>query len=331
MAKVLTGSEVKEILQACRANGEVCDYATQTERFFELPSSLGQGYWRHIQLRPGLQLSISDLEKRQIHRHRIRQHPQTMPLTFSYYLSGGCRVENDGLKIAHEEVAGHSYLYCLPATAEVEQYPVGQRILHLTLRIQPDLLPVVSDRLHELPTELRTAIEQPEQAMLYSASRITPTQRQVLKQIFHCPYQGITRQFYLEAKALELLALQFDQMLSSPHAQSLAVNDIDRIYQAREILIREMTGPPSLTELARQVQLNERKLKEGFRQVFKTTVFGYLQTYRLQQARQLLQAGGTTVQATAHDVGYASRSSFVAAFKKQFGVTPSSCCQPSSQ
>ena len=106
MAKVLTGSEVKEILQACRANGEVCDYATQTERFFELPSSLGQGYWRHIQLRPGLQLSISDLEKRQIHRHRIRQHPQTMPLTFSYYLSGGCRVENDGRKIAHEEVAG---------------------------------------------------------------------------------------------------------------------------------------------------------------------------------------------------------------------------------
>ena len=219
----------------------------------------------------------------------------------------------------------------MPATAEVEQYPVGQRILHLTLRIQPDLLPAVSDRLHELPTELRTAIEQPEQAMLYAVGRITPTQQQVLKQIFHCAYQGLTRQFYLEAKVLELLALQFDQMLSSPQSPALAVNDIDRIYQAREILIREMTGPPSLTELARQVQLNERKLKEGFRQVFKTTVFGYLQTYRLQQARQLLQAGGTTVQATAHDVGDASRSSFVAAFKKQFGVTPSSCCQPSSQ
>ena len=240
-------------------------------------------------------------------------------------------MSNDGLKTAYEEVAGKSYLYCVPNTAELEKYPAECRICRIQIQISPELLQGFSDRLHELPTELRTAIEQPEQAMLYAVGRITPTQQQVLKQIFHCAYQGLTRQFYLEAKVLELLALQFDQMLSSPQSPALATNDIDRIYQAREILIREMTGPPSLTELARQVQLNERKLKEGFRQVFKTTVFGYLQTYRLQQARQLLQAGGTTVQATAHDVGYASRSSFVAAFKKQFGVTPSSCCQSSGQ
>ncbi|MEM6433351.1 MAG: AraC family transcriptional regulator [Cyanobacteria bacterium P01_D01_bin.115] len=327
MANVLTGSEVNEILQASRANGEVCDYATQTERFFELPSSLGRGYWRHVQLRPGLQLSLSDLEKRQTHRHRIQQHPNPMPLTFSYYLSGGCQVENDGLKMPLEEVAGNSYLYCLPETAEIEQYQADQRIHNVCVRVHPELLLMLGDRLHELPPAIRNSIEQPKQAMLYSVNRITPTQRQVLKQIFQCAYQGITRQFYLEAKVLELLALHFDQMQPAANPRPLIANDIDRIYQAREILVREMTCPPSLTELARQVQLNERKLKEGFQQIFKTTVFGYLQKYRMQQARELLIDGSTTVQEAASYVGYASRSSFVAAFKKQFGVTPSSCYQ----
>ena len=331
MAKVLTGTEVEEILQECRANGEVADYVTGAEQFFELPPCLGRGYWRHIQLRPGLQLNVSDLEKRHIHRSYIQQHPKSMPLTLSYFLSGGCRVENDGIKGVQEEVAGKSYFYCLPSTAEVEQYQAEQRILKINLKIHPDLFPTLSDRIHELPTDIRNAIEHPGQTMLYSASRITPAQQRVLKQILQCAYQGITRQFYLEAKVLELLALHFDQMLAPANIRPVAASDIDRIYQAREILTQEMTCPPSLADLARQVQLNERKLKEGFRQVFGTTVFGYLQKYRMQQARQLLIAGGTTVQETASYVGYASRSSFVAAFKKQFGITPSSCCQLSSE
>jgi AraC-like DNA-binding protein len=162
--------------------------------------------------------------------------------------------------------------------------------------------------------------------MLYTVGGITPAQQHVLTQIFQCGYQGITRQIYLEAKVLELLALHFDQMLTPPNIQPLAASDLDRVHYARDILIRDMANPPSLAELARQVQLNERKLKEGFRQAFNTTVFGYLQQHRLQQARQLLQAGSATVQETASYVGYASRSSFVAAFKKQFGIPPSRCC-----
>ena len=327
MAKILTGTEVNEILRACRENGEVADYVEGAEQFFELPPVLGKGYWREIQLRPGLKLILTDLKKRQSHHHRVRQHPQPMPLTFSYYLSGGCLVENDGLKLPAEEYAGKSYLYCLPETAEVEKYQANERICQVTLRVSPTLMTAFSDRLQELPTDLKTAIEHPKQSILYYPGRITPQQRQILKQLFQCTYQGLTRQIYLEAKSLELLALHLDQMLtrllSAP--QKLPARDADRIYQARDILKQNMSQPPSLSELARQVQLNERKLKQGFQQVLGTTVFGYLCRYRMEQAKQLLQTGGMSVQETAQYVGYASRSSFAAAFKRQFKVTPSRC------
>ena len=323
MVNVLTGSEVQEILEECRENSIVSDYANGAEQFFELPSPLGQGYWRSFQLRPKLQLTVADLEKRQTHIHKIQQHSQTMPLTLSFYLSGGCSVDNDGLSRPVEEVAGKSYLYCLPNTAEVEHYPAKQRIRRVRFQIFPELIQAFEDQLHELPTDIRQAIEQPGKVTLHCSSSITPMQRQILQQIFQCPFQGLTRQIYLEAKVLELLALQLEQLNAPSPINKLPTNDIERIYHARDILIRNVTKPPSLAELARQVQLNERKLKQGFRQVFNTTVFGYLYNYRMEQAQQLLQTGQLNIQQTASRVGYASRSSFVAAFKKKFQMPPS--------
>ncbi|MEM9266037.1 MAG: AraC family transcriptional regulator [Cyanobacteria bacterium P01_F01_bin.13] len=323
MVKVLTGSEVNEILEECRENGAVADYTEGSEHFFELPSQLGQGYWCSHQLRPGLNLTIADLEKRQTHIHKIQQHPQAMPLTLSFYLSGGCSVDNDGLKAPVEEIAGKSYLYCLSNTAEIEHYQAKQRIQKVSFQIFPELIQAFGDWFHGLPTEIRQAINYPEKATLHCQSNITPLQRQILQQIFQCPFKGLTRQIYLEAKVLELLALQLEQINAVPTVSTLPADDIDRIYHARDILIRNVTQPPSLAELARQVQLNERKLKQGFRQVFNTTVFGYLYNYRMEQAKQLIQIGQLNIQETASCVGYASRSSFVAAFKRKFQVPPS--------
>ncbi|MEM9809354.1 MAG: AraC family transcriptional regulator [Cyanobacteria bacterium P01_D01_bin.56] len=324
MVNFLTGNEVNEILDECRANGKVADYSRGHENFFELPLPLGQGYWRHVQLRPGMRLSISDLEKRQTHIHNIQQHPQTMPLTLSYYVSGGCVVENDGLRSSIEEIAGKSYLYCLPNTAEIERYEPRQRIRKVSVQFPPELISTFSGYLQELPFNVRQAIEQPGKVLFHHASTITPQQQQVLKQLFNCPFQGVTRQIYLEAKVMELIALQLDQLITAEQsAKKLVTSDVDRIHQAREILIHNMVHPPSLTELARRVQLNERKLKQGFHQVFGTTVFGCLYNHRMQQARELLKTGQFNIQEIAQYVGYASRSSFVAAFKKKFQVPPS--------
>ena len=324
MAKVLTGPEINEIMDECYSNGEASWYRAGPETFWQMPPPLGRGYAREIELRPGLWLTVSDYRKRQIHTYKFRHSP-IRPLSLAFYLSGGSRMENGGLKLSQEEVAGKSYLYCLPNTPEIEEYPAEQHNCIVTIRILPELIPTFSDRIHELPSELKTAIEHPKDALLYYPSRIAPAQQQVLQQILQWPYQGVTRQFYLEAKVLELIALHLDQMLTKPLNQGnpLIARDIDRIYQARDILIQNMTSPPSLPELAKQVQLNERKLKQGFRQVFDNTIFGYLHDHRMEQARQLLQAGQLNIQETACWVGYASRSSFVVAFKKKFQVSPS--------
>lgn len=58
----------------------------------------------------------------------------------------------------------------------------------------------------------------------------------LLKQIIDCPYQGCLAQMYLESKIMDLLRLQFEQILTLEIEQKLSFNrdDIERIYQAKK-------------------------------------------------------------------------------------------------
>ncbi|MFE6076651.1 hypothetical protein ACFVQB_19470 [Paenibacillus sp. NPDC057886] len=52
---------------------------------------------------------------------------------------------------------------------------------------------------------------------------------------------------------------------------------------------KRMEPPPSLLELSRLVGISDSKLKSGFKELFGTTVFGYLKEKRLDKARELLE------------------------------------------
>jgi AraC-like DNA-binding protein len=154
----------------------------------------------------------------------------------------------------------------------------------------------------------------------------TPAMQTVLTQILNCSYQGITRQTYLESKALELITLRLEQFSQACHPPTTSVplklGDIERIYQARDILLNHLDNPPSLVALARQVGINDCTLKRGFRHVFGMTAYHCLFHFRMERARQLLESGTMSVSQVAIAVGYNSRSSFYKAFRKQFGRSP---------
>jgi AraC-like DNA-binding protein len=131
---------------------------------------------------------------------------------------------------------------------------------------------------------------------------------------------------YLESKAIELISYQLAPLLSTETQCKtplvLRPDDIERISEARDILVRNMENPPFLPELAKQVGINVTKLKRGFRQVFGTSVFGYLRSYRIEKARQLLANGKMSVTEVVFAIGYSSPSHFTRAFAKHFGLNP---------
>ena len=105
-------------------------------------------------------------------------------------------------------------------------------------------------------------------------------------------------------------------------AALLQPDQLNRVYYAQEILLKSLSNPPSLMELARQVGMCDYNLKRGFKEAFGTTVFGYLRDRRLEKAQQLLLEQEMTVASVAQTVGYDSHASFTTAFKRKFGVSP---------
>jgi AraC-like DNA-binding protein len=289
---------------------------------------LGQGCEHYIKLRNGLFLEICDYHFQEdvtiISQYPYDIYPRDVWVTF--VIAGAVRTIHSGLTDYAFETPGKNYIEFIHEGVETEHCSAGDRILKVRIGIETEMLRRMSGGAAvTLPQELKLLVEAQEVPPSYRLETSTPEMQMILQQILNCPYQDWTRWFYLESKALELLILWLTQTANCDKLSQLCKltgHDIDRVHQAKDILIERLKHPPSLLELARQVGLNDRKLKQGFRQVFGTTVFGYLHNYRMQQAQQLLIAGQTNVRETAQLVGYASQSAFNAAFKKRFGVNP---------
>ena len=130
---------------------------------------------------------------------------------------------------------------------------------------------------------------------------------------------------YFESRVMELLAYQCHLLLEAPVRQPvIGKADLEKIYRTRDIILRNLCSPLSLTELSGQVCLNEFKLKKYFRQVFGLSVFALVQEERLKRAKQLIFEGEKNISAIAYELGYAHPQHFQRAFKQRFGVTPGS-------
>lgn len=146
-----------------------------------------------------------------------------------------------------------------------------------------------------------------------------------IRQILDCRYRGPVKKMFLYAKCLEIVAAQINALECAKNKTPVYCKtdyDRERILFARDYLLQHMDMPPSLSELSHIAGINEFKLKRGFKELFNTTVFGYLAEHRLQLAKYDILEGKKTATEIAFELGYASPQHFSTAFKKKFGVSP---------
>lgn len=159
----------------------------------------------------------------------------------------------------------------------------------------------------------------------YDDTDIKPTVSIVLQQIINSNINSSIRQLYVKGKVYELLSLHFqkDENVEGEYCPFLVDEDnVLKIRKAKEIIIDRMAEPPSLQELANEIGLNIKKLKEGFKQIYGDTVYSFLFDYKMEHARRLLESNQFNVNEVGTQVGYSTASHFIAAFKKKFGTTP---------
>lgn len=146
----------------------------------------------------------------------------------------------------------------------------------------------------------------------------------ILQQLEQSHLMGNLSETYAEIKILELFILQQQllgrQVKTKNHCKNQS--DIDKIHEVRYLLQENLHHRLSLTELSRRVGLNENKLKYGFKEIFGTTVFGYLFDYKMQLAKQLLLDTNKSISEIAETCGYDYVSHFSTAFKRKYNISP---------
>jgi AraC-like DNA-binding protein len=159
----------------------------------------------------------------------------------------------------------------------------------------------------------------------YKDGVVSPSMAIVLNQLINYGLNASIKQLYFKGKAYELLSLYFNRSEDANVEQCPFLIDeanVIKIRKAKDIVVARMAEPPTLQELADEIGLNIKKLKEGFKQIYGDSVFSFLFHYKMEVARKLLEAGNDNVNEVGHKVGYSTSSHFIAAFKKKYGTTP---------
>lgn len=281
-----------------------------------------QGTITNTQIRPGMSLTVQNIIP--------REDLDIYVLFPKPFLGCGNILEGHGWIDVKETgrfpfQTGLAEFYKIHPHEGIMELPANKPLQMVNLNFEMEtFLQLLGEHLYELPASFTENLTQDDK-LFYHRGAMNSALRHTAHRIFQPDYVGLAKQFFIEAQVLELLAHQLEHFkieFNQGQIPNLTAEEHEKLDQCKDLLLAKFAEPPSLIELARAVGLNEFKLKTGFKQKFGNTVYRYLQEYRLEQARNWLQAG-ERVNEVATRIGYDSLSSFSKAFTARFGLRPS--------
>lgn len=239
----------------------------------EIPQKLGKGYDLVVEIYSECWLRI---ERHQYCETVQTKHPEANHgLQFGVLLSG-VNPDSQGGALGN----GRTMISGSGVQREISSTNFStQPYLGINLEMSAECLTTFfPDENGQLPAELSFLVRGNDwQTLIYP--KTNPAIQNVAWQMIHCPYEGAAKRLYLQAKSLELMALQLAPIVAdrgNPKPPSrMKSTTTARIYEARDILRRRLENPPSSLKLATLVGLSDRTLQRGFQKLFGTTVVGY--------------------------------------------------------
>ncbi len=115
-----------------------------------------------------------------------------------------------------------------------------------------------------------------------------------------------------------------DKMKKWDGGHDIPEEDMQRLMKVESLLVKDLAEkPPTIEELAKLVMMSATRLKNGFKQMYGSSIYAYYQNVRLQKAKELLVSGQYSIREAAAATGFPNAANFGAAFKKQFNLLPS--------
>ncbi len=133
---------------------------------------------------------------------------------------------------------------------------------------------------------------------------------------------------FLYEVAEKIVLLQFgirESLIRFDFLRPSTRNEIlKRLLMARNFMDDNFLVNPSLAEISSAAGLSKYHFLRSFKQAYTQTPFEYVQDKRLEYAMAVIQNGGLGLKGIAHLCSFSDIASFSKAFKRKFGMPPSS-------
>lgn len=137
------------------------------------------------------------------------------------------------------------------------------------------------------------------------------------------PLENMLDYIKLKSKVMEFITLCLEYKVNEQEGiANIGEDEINNISMARNILLNDLKNPPTVAELARELNMTIYKLQNGFKKITGNTVYEYIRRNRIEKAKTLLHTTDISIINIAGSVGYENPSKFSTTFKKYTDMTP---------
>lgn len=232
------------------------------------------------------------------------------------YLQFSCTLEG-----FFEVIDGYNTLFLDPGSMLMCYAPKQQFSLRIAPHSRCIEVKISMDKLQHLVGEEFTYVLK----KLYKQGMLCPScyklqSRQSALALAELVVVGKTSKLRIYAATLEFLSMQL-QTCSDQNQCNLPLRTRRQLREAHELLLADLSAPPTIAELALETGLNQLKLKQGFKLMYGDSIYALFLKHRMAKAKELLKNHSVTDAAVS--LGYSNISHFSTAFRKQYGLLPS--------
>ena len=294
------------------------------DNYLSLPASLGEGSIRKVEFEKDFRMLIHGyrLKEDLVLKRDASSEPNgwisiffynnTQPLDLEYNEEQLIKFSQKSESAIQATTNDLSSIIRFPANTETHYLVVG-----ITTSKLKSLLGI------EKPNKILQTITRSGASFLYFESMTFEVQ-QILRNIVAINMNEDLSKFFVQIKVQELLYHLFHKLSKRENTSQKTVNnaDAEKLLALRNLILSDLSQPPSLPELAVATAMSETKLKQLFKQTFGDTIYNYYQKVRMEEAAFLLKQAGYSVSEVGYQLGFSNLSHFSRLFERHYGNTP---------
>lgn len=237
---------------------------------------------------------------------------------------GSCVVEVSGAALARPQQVDRASMMLLPAGARYRVGALGPVVELLTLTVGPQAQAGAQREYHP-HVDPRTMAAIVAQVRLLPRTRwVDELAQRYLFERSVCYKHASHAAVFLETELVKEVYFLGAERIEGRTRASVVFQGSDVLSRARRWIEDHLFEPISVGALAGKLHTSEATLLRVFLRELQVTPAAYLRGRRLEEAVLHLRGGCGSVSEVAARVGYASLPAFTVAFRRQFGVSPSS-------